>query len=73
LKGDVSPGIALDDGTAVHLAEGAIHRVVASRPKARGYRVCVREGSVQEEPLETEYLPDAGAGEPGVAADRPRD
>jgi peptidase E len=56
LKGEILPGVAIDDGAAIHVAEGEIHRVVASRPRARAYRVCIREGVVQEEPLETEYL-----------------
>ena len=62
LKGDIPPGVAIDDGAAIHLIDGAIHRVVASRPKASAYRVHVTNGSVQEEPLETEYLRKAGAG-----------
>jgi peptidase E len=62
LKGEIRPGVAIDDGAAVHLAEGAIHRVVASRPKARAYRVCSREGAIHEEPLETEYPPPLGPG-----------
>jgi hypothetical protein len=40
-----------------HWVEGAIHRVVGSRPKASAYRVKVNNGSVQEEPLQTDYLP----------------
>jgi peptidase E len=56
LKGDILPGVAIDDGAAIHMAEGEIHRVVASRPVARAYRVSIREGAVLEEPLETEYL-----------------
>ena len=62
LTGDILPGIVIDDGAAIHFVEGAVHRVVASRPRARAYRVSVREGVVQEEPLETEYLRSAGAG-----------
>jgi dipeptidase E len=62
LKGDIPPGVAIDDGAAIYLVDGEIHRVVASRPKASAYRVAVRNGSVQEEPLETEYLLKAGAG-----------
>lgn len=62
LKGDILPGVAIDDGAAIHLVAGAIHRVVASRPKASAYRVHVKNGSVQEEPLETDYLRKAGAG-----------
>jgi dipeptidase E len=73
LDGAVPPGIALDDGAAVHVVDGAVHRVVASRPQARAYRVCLREGVIQEEPLETEYLASAGAGAPATTADRPRD
>src|SRR5262249_55616201 len=62
LKGAMPPGVAIDDYAALHLVEGAIHRVVASKPQARGYRVRVREGSVHEEPIETEYLRNAGTG-----------
>ena len=62
LTGDILPGIVIDDGAAIHFVEGAVRRVVASRPRARAYRVSVREGVVQEEPLETEYLRSAGAG-----------
>jgi dipeptidase E len=61
LKGDILPGVAIDNGTAIHVVEGEIHRVVASRPDASAYRVYVRKGSVQEEPIETEYLLNAGA------------
>jgi peptidase E len=62
LKGEMLPGLAIDDGAAIHIVDGGIHRVVASRPKARAYRVSVREGAVWEEPLRTEYLRSAGAG-----------
>jgi dipeptidase E len=62
LRGEMLPGVAIDDYAAIHLVEGGIHRVVASRPQARAYRMSVRDGAVQEEPLETEYLPNAGAG-----------
>jgi peptidase E len=73
LDGAVPPGVALDDGAAVHVVDGRVHRVVASRPRARGYRVCLREGARQEEPLETEYLTNGGTGAPGTAAARSRD
>jgi peptidase E len=73
LDGAVPPGVALDDGAAVHVVDGRVHRVVASRPRARGYRVCLRDGAIQEEPLETEYLTDGGTGAPGPAADRFQD
>jgi peptidase E len=61
-KGEILPGVAIDDGAAIHFVEGEIHRVVASRPKARAYRVRAREGAVQEEPLEAEYLRSTGVG-----------
>jgi peptidase E len=60
LTGEILPGVAIDDGAAIHFVEGEMHRVVASRPEARAYQVRVREGAVQEEPLETEYLPSSG-------------
>ena len=66
LDGAVPPGVALDDGAAVHYVDSAGHRVVASRPRARGYRVCLREGAIQEEPLQTEYLANVGVGAPGT-------
>jgi peptidase E len=62
LKGEILPGVAIDDGAAIHVVEGELHRVVASRPAARACRVSVREGAVQEEPLEAEYLRSTGAG-----------
>ena len=73
LDGAVPPGVALDDGAAVHVVNGGVLRVVASRPQARGYRVCLREEAIQEEPLESEYLTNGGTGAPGTAADRSRD
>src|SRR5262245_21415528 len=60
LKGEMLPGVAIDDYAAMHLVEGESHRVVASRPLARAYRVRVREGAVEEEPLETVDLTNAG-------------
>lgn len=56
LNADMAPGLAIDDFAAIHLVEGKIHRVVASRSKAKAYRVFISNGKVQEEPLETEYL-----------------
>ena len=62
LKGEIPPGVAIDDGAAVHVMEGDILRVVAAKLNASAYRVSVRHGAVQEEPLETEYLRKVGAG-----------
>jgi peptidase E len=62
LQGEILPGVAVDDDAAIHIVDGEIHRVVASRPKAMAYRVSVLDGSIREEPLEVEYLWNACAG-----------
>jgi peptidase E len=62
LKNDISPGFAIDDYAAIHLVDGEVLRVVASKPEARAYRVRVQAGMVQEEPLETEYLRNTSPG-----------
>jgi peptidase E len=61
LKGEIPPGVAIDDDAAIHIVDGEIQRVVASRPQARGYRVSVREGVIREEPFEAEYLQGTGS------------
>ena len=50
------PGVAADDGAAIHYIDGKIHRCVASRPRAKAYRVGLVKGKVVEETLATEYL-----------------
>jgi peptidase E len=50
------PGVAADDGAAIHFIGGKIHRCVASRPHAKAYRVALDKGKVVEETLETTYL-----------------
>jgi hypothetical protein len=45
------PGLAIEDGAAVHFVDGGVHRVVASRPGATAYQVRVRNGAVEEEAL----------------------
>jgi dipeptidase E len=55
------PGIAADDGAAVHFVDGRLHRVVSSRKDARAYRVRLKNGRVQEALLDIEILQaDAG-------------
>jgi len=51
------PGVAADDGAAIHFVGSTIHRCVASRPNAKAYRVELRNGKVVEEALTTKYLP----------------
>jgi dipeptidase E len=50
-------GVAADDGAAIHYIDKRIHRCVASRPKARAYRVLLCDGLLIEEPLPTILLP----------------
>jgi hypothetical protein len=60
MKGEIRPGVAIDDGAAIHFVDDAIHRIVASRPKARAFRLSVRNGAPQEQALEAEYLRSTG-------------
>jgi dipeptidase E len=53
--GELLPGLAVDDGAAVHFVGGEIHRVVASRPGVTAYRVQMSDGSAHEEPLPVEF------------------
>ena len=55
-KGEIAPGIALDDGAAAHFKSGVLTKVVSSREAANGYQLRVTNGSVSENPIETEVL-----------------
>jgi dipeptidase E len=50
------PGFAADDGAALHFRGEELHRVVASRPHARAYRVEPVDDEVSETPLAIDYL-----------------
>jgi dipeptidase E len=52
----IRPGYALDDGAAVHFGGDELNRVVVSRREAHAYRMQMQDGSVQEEPLQSEFL-----------------
>ncbi len=54
--GDIAPGIACDDGAAVHLVGDAPANVVSARPNARAYRVERVAGSARETPLDARVL-----------------
>ncbi len=56
LRGEISPGLAIDDRAAVHLVEGGVYRVVSWHPAATAYRVRAEGGAVYEEALPAEYL-----------------
>jgi dipeptidase E len=53
---ELLPGIAADDGAAVHFIGTKIHETISSRPNARAYIVKLTKGEVIETPLETRYL-----------------
>jgi dipeptidase E len=55
-SGDLRPGLAIDDGVAVHFVDDEIHRVVASRPGVTAYRVGKQDGTVREKALPVELL-----------------
>ncbi|HEX4495436.1 MAG TPA: peptidase E [Thermoanaerobaculia bacterium] len=55
-SGDLMPGLAIDDGVALHFVDDDIHRVVASRPGVTAYRVGKQDGKVREKALPVELL-----------------
>jgi len=57
--GKIIEGIAADDGAALHYVDGKLARVVASRPRAKAYRLRRSAGSTQhaiETRLPSRYL-----------------
>jgi dipeptidase E len=59
-QGRVRPGLAADDGAAVHYVDEEIAGCVSSRPEAKVYRLWLAGDQVYEEALETRYLDEAG-------------
>jgi peptidase E len=55
-SGQIAPGVAIEEWTAVHFSGIERYRVVASRSGARAYSMRNVYGSVQEVPLPVEYL-----------------
>ena len=55
-QGAIAPGVAIDDGVAIHFASHQVHRVVASREGATAYRVHATGAEVREESLPVEHL-----------------
>jgi peptidase E len=53
--GKIASGFAIDDGAAIHFVNTDVHHVGASRRGATAYRVQMRNGAVQEEPLPVDY------------------
>jgi dipeptidase E len=50
------PGIAIDDGAAVHFRGRELVDVVSERPGAQAYRIFQRDGHLVEEPLQARLL-----------------
>jgi len=57
--GELLPGLAADDGVALHFTDDRLVRAVSSRPNAHTYRVTRVGDEAVEEEITTEYL---GAG-----------
>ena len=53
---EIAAGIAIEDWTGVHYIDTQVHRVIASKRGARAYTMRSVYGSVQEVPLQTEYI-----------------
>ncbi|MGA9288809.1 MAG: Type 1 glutamine amidotransferase-like domain-containing protein [Anaerobacillus sp.] len=51
----IQPGIATDDGVAVHYIEQEISKIVSSRPHAKAYDVSLDEKVIEKE-LQVEFL-----------------
>ena len=49
-------GYAADDGVGLHFINGVLQHVVSSQPKARGYRVELKDETVIETALNTPFL-----------------
>lgn len=54
--GKILEGVAADDGAALHYVDGKLHRAVASRPRAKAYRLTRSGGKVVEKTLNTVFL-----------------
>ncbi len=66
--GTLAPGLACDDGTAVHFVDDSLAEVVADRPDASGYRVEPDgAGGAAETMLSTRLLPPSGFSEGPLA------
>jgi dipeptidase E len=53
--GVLLPGLAIDDGAAVHFVDDEVRGVVTSRPGVTAYRVETKSGAAQETALPVEF------------------
>lgn len=51
----IKPGIAVDDGVALHYIDGDLNEIVSSRPKAKAYKVYF-DKEIKEVELDTKFL-----------------
>ena len=58
-KGEIRSGFAIDNSAAIHFVGNDLHRVVASRPDAKAYRMTRENGKAVETPLPTEHIGEA--------------
>src|SRR5262245_29773398 len=55
-RGEIEPGIGIDDGAAVHFRGSRAAAVVTARAHADAYAVAVRNCAVSESPLQSERI-----------------
>jgi dipeptidase E len=55
-QGQLKSGYGVDDGAALHFVNGELVKVVSSRPAARAYFVKQNGESVEEHPLDADFL-----------------
>jgi peptidase E len=53
-SGAIAPGVAIDDGAAIHYRDGSPHRVVTTRDGANAYALSAGPDGVREDPLPAE-------------------
>ncbi len=56
LNGEISDGVAADDGVALHYVENQLHQVVSSRQTASAYTVCKNGDKITEEKIKPRFL-----------------
>lgn len=56
LSGEISEGVAAEDGVALHYVGTKLERVVSSRPDAQAYSVRKKSDEIVEKPIPTVYL-----------------
>ena len=55
-EGKIRPGVAIEDGVAVHYRGGQLLGAVTAREKSRAYHVAATGGAVKEDPIAVTFL-----------------